>query len=179
MVFDNVGGEVLEAALDSRALHARVVLCGSISSGYCATGYGAGPHNYMQLPSAGARMEGFIFLTSTSSAKPSQRSPAGWPKAASSAGRTSLTVWRTPSPHCKASSTARTSASASCASGMRHRADVGAAGRARIFRPFLRFTRAPARSASTRHARCACIPRSRGCYSRHARGYSRVLSWRR
>lgn len=62
VVFDNVGGAVLEAALDNLALHARVVLCGSISSGYREQGYGVGPRNYMQLGFRRARMEGFIFF---------------------------------------------------------------------------------------------------------------------
>lgn len=61
-VFDNVGGQALEAALDSLAPHARIALCGSISSGYTADGYGTGPANYMQLAFKRARMEGFIFL---------------------------------------------------------------------------------------------------------------------
>ncbi|GAA1831950.1 NADP-dependent oxidoreductase [Actinomadura chokoriensis] len=61
-VFDNVGGVLLENALDRLALHARVALCGSISSGYTAAGYGAGPANYMQLAFRRARMEGFIFF---------------------------------------------------------------------------------------------------------------------
>lgn len=62
VVFDNVGGTVLEDALDNLALHARVVLCGSVSSGYREESYGAGPSNYMQLGFRRARMEGFIFL---------------------------------------------------------------------------------------------------------------------
>ncbi|TDC80148.1 NADP-dependent oxidoreductase [Actinomadura sp. 7K507] len=61
-VFDNVGGILLENALDHLAVHARIALCGSISSGYTAAGYGAGPANYMQLAFRRARMEGFIFL---------------------------------------------------------------------------------------------------------------------
>ncbi|MDL4772451.1 zinc-binding dehydrogenase [Actinomadura xylanilytica] len=44
-VFENVGGVLLENALDRLAVHARIALCGSISSGYTATGYGAGPAN--------------------------------------------------------------------------------------------------------------------------------------
>lgn len=62
VVFDNVGGATLEAALDHIAPHARVVLCGSISSGYRNDAYGRGPSNYMQLAFKRARMEGFIFL---------------------------------------------------------------------------------------------------------------------
>jgi NADPH-dependent curcumin reductase CurA len=61
-VFDNVGGVLLENALDRLAVHARIALCGSISSGYTAAGYGAGPSNYMQLAFRRARMEGFIFF---------------------------------------------------------------------------------------------------------------------
>ncbi|GGL24238.1 NADP-dependent oxidoreductase [Nocardia jinanensis] len=60
-VFDNVGGRLLENALDHLAPHARIALCGSISSGYTAAGYGTGPANYMQLAFRRARMEGFVF----------------------------------------------------------------------------------------------------------------------
>jgi NADPH-dependent curcumin reductase CurA len=62
VVFDNVGGMILEAALDNLALHARIVICGSISSGYRENAYGHSPQNYMQLAFRRARMEGFIFL---------------------------------------------------------------------------------------------------------------------
>jgi NADPH-dependent curcumin reductase CurA len=62
VVFDNVGGEVLESALDHLAPGARVVLSGSISSGYRNDDYGRAPRNYMQLAFRRARMEGFIFL---------------------------------------------------------------------------------------------------------------------
>lgn len=62
IVFDNVGGTTLEHALDNLAKGARVVLCGSISSGYGEAAYGVGPRNYMQLAFKRARMEGFIFL---------------------------------------------------------------------------------------------------------------------
>ncbi|WP_280397383.1 NADP-dependent oxidoreductase [Nocardia carnea] len=60
-VFDNIGGVLLENALDNLAPHARIALCGSISSGYTAAGYGTGPANYMQLAFRRARMEGFVF----------------------------------------------------------------------------------------------------------------------
>jgi NADPH-dependent curcumin reductase CurA len=59
--FDNVGGEVLEAALDNINLRARVVLCGGISS-YNDTDPQPGPRNYMQLVLKRSRMEGFIVL---------------------------------------------------------------------------------------------------------------------
>jgi NADPH-dependent curcumin reductase CurA len=57
--FDNVGGEILEAALANLAMHARVVLCGAIST-YNAEGPPPGPRNYMQLLVKRSRMEGFL-----------------------------------------------------------------------------------------------------------------------
>ena len=59
--FDNVGGAILEAALDRLALRARVVLCGAIS-GYNATEAQPGPRNLTNLVIMRARMEGFIVL---------------------------------------------------------------------------------------------------------------------
>jgi hypothetical protein len=56
--FDNVGGDVLEVALNNLALHARVVICGAISQ-YDGTPP-RGPRNYMQLVVKRARMEGFL-----------------------------------------------------------------------------------------------------------------------
>ncbi len=57
--FDNVGGEILEAALARLALHARVVICGAISQYNSTTGV-KGPANYMALLVVRARMEGFV-----------------------------------------------------------------------------------------------------------------------
>ena len=59
--FDNVGGEVLEAALSRLARGARVVLCGAISQ-YNATGEQRGLVNYMQLLVARASMTGFVIF---------------------------------------------------------------------------------------------------------------------
>lgn len=59
--FDNVGGDILEAALNHINLRARVVLCGGIS-GYNATEVQPGPVNLMNLVINRARMEGFIVL---------------------------------------------------------------------------------------------------------------------
>ena len=56
--FDNVGGEILEAALGNLAMHARVILCGAISN-YNAEAP-AGPRNYMNLLVRRSRMEGFV-----------------------------------------------------------------------------------------------------------------------
>ena len=59
--FDNVGGDILEAALNHMNLKARIVLCGGIS-GYNATEPAPGPANLMNLITLRARMEGFIVL---------------------------------------------------------------------------------------------------------------------
>lgn len=59
--FDNVGGSILEAALDHLNLYSRVVLCGGIS-GYNATKPVPGPANLMNLVTNRGRMQGFIIL---------------------------------------------------------------------------------------------------------------------
>ncbi len=59
--FDNVGGEILELALDRLAFRARVVLCCAISQYNEDAGVMAHPpKNYFQLIFHGARMEGFL-----------------------------------------------------------------------------------------------------------------------
>jgi NADPH-dependent curcumin reductase CurA len=57
--FDNTGGPILDAVLGRLADHARVVLCGAISS-YNDAHKPPGPANYLNLISRRARMEGFI-----------------------------------------------------------------------------------------------------------------------
>ncbi len=59
--FDNVGGDILEAALNHIAMKARVVLCGGIAN-YNATEPQPGPNNLMNLVIMRARMEGFIVI---------------------------------------------------------------------------------------------------------------------
>jgi NADPH-dependent curcumin reductase CurA len=59
--FDNVGGEILDAALANLAMHARVVICGAISQ-YNATDGMRGPSNYMSLLVTRSRMEGFVIF---------------------------------------------------------------------------------------------------------------------
>ena len=58
--FDNVGGQILDAVLGRLAMHARVVLCGVISS--YVSGEHPGPSNYVKLLAMRARMEGFNTL---------------------------------------------------------------------------------------------------------------------
>ena len=62
--FDNVGGEILDAALTRLARGARVVICGAISGYNDPDGYG-GPKNYMALLTRRARMEGFVLFDYT------------------------------------------------------------------------------------------------------------------
>ncbi|MEO2167325.1 MAG: NADP-dependent oxidoreductase, partial [bacterium] len=59
--FDNVGGPILDAALENLAMRARVVLCGGIS-GYNEEEPPPGPRNLMNLVLKRSRMEGFIII---------------------------------------------------------------------------------------------------------------------
>lgn len=59
--FDNVGGEILDAALARIARGARVVICGAISQ-YNNLENVRGPSNYMSLLVNRARMEGFVVI---------------------------------------------------------------------------------------------------------------------
>jgi NADPH-dependent curcumin reductase CurA len=57
--FDNVGGDILDAALLNLAHGARVVFCGAIST-YNATGPVPGPYNYWQILAKAATVEGLL-----------------------------------------------------------------------------------------------------------------------
>ncbi|WP_395702069.1 NADP-dependent oxidoreductase [Aquabacterium sp.] len=57
--FDNVGGDILDAALARINRKARIVICGAISQ-YNNTGAMQGPKNYMSLLVNRARMEGMV-----------------------------------------------------------------------------------------------------------------------
>ena len=57
--FDNVGGEILDAALSRLRLGARVVICGAIA-GYNATEPQPGPSHYLSLLVNRATMAGFV-----------------------------------------------------------------------------------------------------------------------
>ena len=59
--FDNVGGDILNAALGWINIGARVVVCGAISQ-YNATEVTPGPSNYLALLVRRAKMQGFIVL---------------------------------------------------------------------------------------------------------------------
>lgn len=59
--FDNVGGDILNTALDNLALRARVVICGYISTNY-TPGPHHGPINYRRIVGQRARIEGFVIF---------------------------------------------------------------------------------------------------------------------
>jgi len=61
VVWDNVGGKLLDDLLSQIALHARVVICGGISR-YEKGDLPAGPENYFNLIFKRAHMEGFIVV---------------------------------------------------------------------------------------------------------------------
>ena len=75
--FDNVGGEVLDAALLSLARRARVVICGAISQ-YNATAPVAGPSNYLSLLVNHATMTGFVVSDYLDRYAEGAREMAGW-----------------------------------------------------------------------------------------------------
>jgi NADPH-dependent curcumin reductase CurA len=75
--FDNVGGDVLEAALDHLALRGRVVLCGAISQ-YNDERPRPGPSNLTNLIVNRGRMEGFIVLDFLDRAGEAIVELAGW-----------------------------------------------------------------------------------------------------
>ena len=75
--FDNVGGEILDAALARLARHARVVICGAISQ-YNATGAMVGPSNYMSLLVNHASMTGFVVSDYGEKYAEGAQEMAGW-----------------------------------------------------------------------------------------------------
>jgi NADPH-dependent curcumin reductase CurA len=75
--FDNVGGEILDAALAHLARGARVVLCGAISQ-YNSTDGMRGPSNYMSLLVNHASMTGFVVSDYGERYAEGAREMAGW-----------------------------------------------------------------------------------------------------
>jgi NADPH-dependent curcumin reductase len=76
--FDNVGGDILDAALAQLAMRGRVVLCGAIAN-YNATDWPPpGPKNYLELVIKRGRMEGFIVLDYMLRAAEATGALAGW-----------------------------------------------------------------------------------------------------
>jgi NADPH-dependent curcumin reductase CurA len=75
--FDNVGGEILDAALANLAMHARVVICGAISQ-YQTGQPMRGPANYMALLVRRSRMQGFLVFDYASRHGEAIAEMAGW-----------------------------------------------------------------------------------------------------
>jgi NADPH-dependent curcumin reductase CurA len=75
--FDNVGGEILDAALARLAMHARIVICGAISQ-YNATEGMKGPANYMSLLVNRASMTGMVVFDWADRYAEAAREMAGW-----------------------------------------------------------------------------------------------------
>ena len=75
--FDNVGGEILDAALSRLARGARIVICGAISQ-YNNEGPMKGPSNYMSLLVNRARMEGFVVFDYSDRFMDAAMEMAGW-----------------------------------------------------------------------------------------------------
>lgn len=80
LYFDNVGGEILEAALANLARGARVVLCGGISQ-YNNTSPVKGPSNYLSLLVNRATMRGMVVIDYAARYAEAAREMAGWIKA--------------------------------------------------------------------------------------------------
>ena len=75
--FDNVGGEILDAALVFLRKNARVVICGAISQ-YNATTAIAGPKNYLSLLVNRASMKGMVVLDYAQDYGKAMKEMAGW-----------------------------------------------------------------------------------------------------
>ena len=75
--FDNVGGEILDAALARLARGARIVICGAISQ-YNATQGMKGPSNYMSLLVNRASMTGMVVFDYADRYGEAAREMAGW-----------------------------------------------------------------------------------------------------
>jgi NADPH-dependent curcumin reductase CurA len=75
--FDNVGGDILDAALARLAMHARVVICGAISQ-YNATDKVKGPSNYLSLLVSRASMTGMVVFDYADRYGQAAHERAGW-----------------------------------------------------------------------------------------------------
>ena len=75
--FDNVGGQILEAAIGKMAAHGRIVLCGMVS-GYNDAHPVPGPANLFELVARQIRMEGFLAYSFLSHFDEARGAIEGW-----------------------------------------------------------------------------------------------------
>lgn len=78
--FDNVGGDILDAALARIARNGRIVVCGAISQ-YNNTTPVKGPSNYLSLLVNRASMTGMVVMDYTANFGTAVREMAGWMQA--------------------------------------------------------------------------------------------------
>jgi NADPH-dependent curcumin reductase CurA len=77
LYFDNVGGEILDAALTRLARGARIVICGAVSQ-YNATEGVRGPANYLSLLVSRASMTGMVVFDYAPRFRQAATEIAGW-----------------------------------------------------------------------------------------------------
>lgn len=77
VLFDNVGGEILDAVLSRLNFKARVIICGAISQ-YNNKEAVKGPANYLSLLVNRARMEGFVVMDYADRYAVAGQEMAGW-----------------------------------------------------------------------------------------------------
>lgn len=75
--FDNVGGEILDAALGRINMHARIVICGAISQYNNETPV-KGPSNYLSLLVNRARMQGMVVMDYAKDYRMAAMEMGGW-----------------------------------------------------------------------------------------------------
>jgi len=75
--FDNVGGDILDAALARLRMNARVVICGAISQ-YNNTGAIKGPSNYLSLLVNRATMQGMVVMDYAKQYREAAMEMGGW-----------------------------------------------------------------------------------------------------
>jgi NADPH-dependent curcumin reductase CurA len=78
VVFDNVGGPLLDTLFRRLGMHGRIVVCGATSQYNEGEIYG--PKNYLALATLRARMEGFIIFDYADRYDAARREMAGWMK---------------------------------------------------------------------------------------------------
>ena len=78
VVFDNVGGEILDTALLHLRRHARVVLCGAISQYIDGVEHPRPLHNGLQIFKKMARMEAFFIYEMAADFERAERQLAAW-----------------------------------------------------------------------------------------------------